>query len=122
MTRTMTEPQTPIEPDINATSQGDEIVVIGYPLGLDLFERTNDSRIDPSLSIGIVSRVGRDFIQLNLHAYHGNSGGPVLNRRGEVIGILTASVNNAQDIALSTPIGEALSLLKNDPAYAKEKD
>jgi len=111
-----------IEPDINATSQGDEVVVIGYPLGLDLLEKTNDRLIDPSLSTGVVSRVGRDFIQLNLHAYHGNSGGPVLNRRGEVIGILTAAVNNAQDIALSTPIGAALSLVKDDSAYTRERD
>jgi serine protease Do len=111
-----------IEPDINETSQGDEVVVIGYPLGLDLLEKTNDSRIDPSLSTGVVSRVGRDFIQLNLHAYHGNSGGPVLNRRGEVIGILTAAVNNAQDIALSTPISVALSLVKDDLPYARERD
>jgi len=111
-----------IEPDINATTQGDEVVVIGYPLGLDLIEKTNDSRIDSSLSTGVVSRVGRDFIQLNLHAYHGGSGGPVLNRRGEVIGILTATVNNAQDIALSTPISAALSLVKDDLAYARERD
>ena len=111
-----------IEPDINATNQGDEVVVIGYPLGLDLLERTNDSRIDPSLSTGIVSRIGQDFIQLNLRAYHGNSGGPVLNRRGEVIGILTGSVNSAQDIALATPIGAALSLVQSDPLYAKERD
>jgi S1-C subfamily serine protease len=89
---------------------------------LDLLERTNDNRIDPSLSTGIVSRIGHDFIQLNLRAYHGNSGGPVLNRKGEVIGILTASVNSAQDIALSTPISAALSLVTSDPAYAKEKN
>jgi serine protease Do len=106
-----------IEPDINATNQGDEVVVIGYPLGLDLLERTNDNRIDPSLSTGIVSRIGRDFIQLDLRAYHGNSGGPVLNRRGEVIGILTASVSSAQDIALSTPISAALLLLKDELSY-----
>ena len=111
-----------VEADINTTNQGDEVVVIGYPLGLDLLERTNDSRIDPSLSTGIVSRIGRDFIQLNLRAYHGNSGGPVLNRRGEVIGILTGSVNSAQDIALATPIGAALSLVQSDPLYAKERD
>jgi S1-C subfamily serine protease len=111
-----------IEADFNATNQGDEVVVIGYPLGLDLLERTNDSRIDPSLSTGIVSRIGQDFIQLNLRAYHGNSGGPVLNRRGEVIGILTGSVNSAQDIALATPIGAALSLVQSDPFYAKERD
>ncbi len=103
-----------IEPDIGNMNQGDEVVVIGYPLGLDLLERTKDDRIDPSLSTGIVSRVGQDFIQLNLRAYHGNSGGPVLNRRGSVIGILTANVGSAQDIALATPISAAVVLVKSE--------
>lgn len=99
-----------IEPDIDSINQGDEVVVIGYPLGLDLLERTKDERVEPSLSTGIVSRVGQDFIQLNLRAYHGNSGGPVLNRKGFVIGILTANVGSAQDIALATPISAAVAL------------
>jgi serine protease Do len=102
-----------IEPDIGNINQGDEVVVIGYPLGLDLMERTKDERIDPSLSTGIVSRVGQDFIQLNLRAYHGNSGGPVLNRKGSVIGILTANLGSAQDIALATPISVAFDLIKD---------
>ncbi|HJZ68781.1 MAG TPA: trypsin-like peptidase domain-containing protein [Blastocatellia bacterium] len=103
-----------IETDTNQTNQGDEVVVIGYPLGLDLLAKTRDSRIDPSLSTGVVSRVGEDFIQLNLRAYHGNSGGPVLNLRGEVIGILTANVNGVPDIALCTPISAAVHLVKDD--------
>lgn len=103
-----------IEADTSHANQGDEVVVIGYPLGLDLLAKTHDRRIDPSLSTGVVSRVGEDFIQLNLRAYHGNSGGPVLNRRGEVIGIMTANVGGAPDIALCTPISAALQLAKDD--------
>lgn len=102
-----------LKPDIDETNLGDEVVVIGYPLGLDLFERTHDATIDPSLSAGVVSRVGHDFIQLSLRAYRGNSGGPVLNRKGEVIGILTANLTAAQDIALCTPISAALTLIGN---------
>ena len=97
-----------IEPDLSHTNPGDEVLVIGYPLGLELLERTKDTTADPSLSPGIVSRVGHDFIQLNLRAYHGNSGGPVLNRKGEVIGILTGNLGSAPDIALCTPIRSAL--------------
>lgn len=103
-----------IDANIGNMNQGDEVVVIGYPLGLDLMERTKDERIDPSLSTGIVSRVGQDFIQLNLRAYHGNSGGPVLDRKGEVIGILTANVSGAQDIALATPISAAVALARSE--------
>jgi serine protease Do len=103
-----------IESDLNNIEQGEDVAVIGYPLGLDLLKQTHDEQIAPSLSTGIVSRVGQDYIQLNLRAYHGNSGGPALNRKGEVIGILTANVSSAQDIALCTPISAALELI-NQP-------
>jgi serine protease Do len=107
-------PAVRVEPEISHTNPGDEVVVIGYPLGLDLLQWTKDTTADPSLSTGTVSRVGHDFIQLNLRAYHGNSGGPVLNRKGEVVGILTANFSNAQDIALCTPISTALALAKEN--------
>ena len=74
---------------------------------------TRDTRIEPSLATGIVSRVGHDSIQLSLRANHGNSGGPALNRRGEVIGIVTANVGAAPDITLCTPISVALDLIKD---------
>ncbi|HXG66528.1 MAG TPA: trypsin-like peptidase domain-containing protein [Blastocatellia bacterium] len=93
--------------------QGDEVAIIGYPLGLDLFSLTNDTRVETSLSTGVVSRVSPEIIQLNLRAYQGNSGGPVLNRRGQIIGILTANVSNAQDLALCIPIETAVRLIEN---------
>jgi S1-C subfamily serine protease len=103
-----------VEPDLSDTNPGDEVVVIGYPLGLNLLKWTKDTTSDPSLSTGTVSRVGQDFIQLNLRAYHGNSGGPVLNRKGEVIGILTGNFSDQREIALCTPIGFALELVKDE--------
>jgi S1-C subfamily serine protease len=100
-----------VETDLTAVSQGEEVAAIGYPLGLDLLERTGDERIGPSMSTGIVSRVGQDYIQLNLRAFRGNSGGPVLNRKGQVIGIVTASIPSAQDLILCTPVARAIELL-----------
>ena len=103
-----------LEPDLSQTNPGDEVVVIGYPLGLDLLQWTKNTTADPSLSTGTVSRVGTDFIQLNLRAYHGNSGGPVFNREGQVIGILTGNFGGAQEIAVCTPISAALALVKEE--------
>ncbi|HJQ71649.1 MAG TPA: serine protease, partial [Blastocatellia bacterium] len=100
-----------LQPDLRSVNQGDDVAVIGYPLGMDLLKVTNDTRIRTSLSIGVVSGVSRDMIQLNLRAYRGNSGGPVLNRKGEVIGILTANIGDAQDIALAIPIYIAVDLI-----------
>jgi S1-C subfamily serine protease len=97
---------------LDQISQGEEVAAIGYPLGLDLLSLTRDARIEPSLATGLVSRVGHDVIQLSLRANQGNSGGPVLNRRGEVIGIVTASVGAGSDITLCTPIRAAMELIK----------
>jgi S1-C subfamily serine protease len=54
-----------------------------------------------------------------LRAYHGGSGGPVLNRKGEVIGILTGNFGSAQEIALCTPISAALGLVTDEIGYKR---
>lgn len=70
---------------------GDEVVAIGFALGLDG---------DPSVTLGIVSALGRTIaqddvfldglIQTDAAISSGNSGGPLVNAAGEVIGINTA--------------------------------
>lgn len=65
---------------------GDGVIAIGNPLGIGI-----------SVSAGIVSAVGRDihasphddFIQTDAALNHGNSGGPLFDRQGEVIGVAT---------------------------------
>jgi S1-C subfamily serine protease len=57
-----------------------------------------------------------------LRAYHGNSGGPVFNRKGNVVGILTGNFGNAQEIAVCTPIGAALALVKDELGHLVAKD
>ena len=63
---------------------GEEVVAIGYPLGLP-------GRV--TVTTGIVSAVrnlwGNEWIQTDATVNHGNSGGPLINLRGEVIGINT---------------------------------
>jgi S1-C subfamily serine protease len=101
-----------IETDLSRINQGDDVVVLGYPLGMQLLDMTNDQLIEPSLSTGVVSRIGQDTIQLQLRAYRGHSGGPVLNRRGQVIGIITANATGAQDLTFATPFGAAMEMLQ----------
>lgn len=75
---------------------GDDVFAIGNPRGLE-----------STLSKGIVSayREGENKIQTTTEITHGSSGGPLLNMKGEVIGITTsgydeANLNFAENIRL----------------------
>lgn len=85
---------------------GELAVAIGNPLGLD-FERTVTS--------GIISGLNRtvqadqytkveNLIQTNAAINSGNSGGPLLNGRGEVIGINTLKLKSAEGLGFAIPI------------------
>lgn len=102
-----------INPSLQSVQQGDPIAVIGYPLGTELLALTRDSRARTTLSQGVVSRLTPDYIQVDATASVGNSGGPVFNSKGEVIGILTAGVGggSTKEIAFVTPIKRAMDLL-----------
>lgn len=75
--------------------EGETIVVIGNPL-----------RLEGSVSNGIVSavrevpNVGR-IIQITAPISHGNSGSPVFNLKGQIVGVVTVKVTNGQNINLA---------------------
>ena len=91
---------------------GDETYAVGHPLGLV-----------GSISAGVVSGLDRSLsrddgaplrglIQFDAAVNPGNSGGPLLNRNGQVVGIVTALANPARDgyfmgIGFAVPIGTA---------------
>jgi S1-C subfamily serine protease len=96
-----------------AVRVGSEAYVVGNPFGLY-----------GSMSTGIVSGLGRSFqvpgsdrvfhglVQVDAAVNPGNSGGPLLNRAGQVIGIVTALVNPTKEdvfigIGLAVPIDVA---------------
>jgi tetratricopeptide (TPR) repeat protein len=75
--------------------EGEDIFVIGSPL-----------RLDGSISNGIVSAVREvpnlgEVIQITAPISHGNSGSPLFNMKGQVIGIITMKVTNGQNINLA---------------------
>jgi S1-C subfamily serine protease len=90
---------------------GQTVIAIGNVLG----EFRN------SVSVGVISGLGRtitaeggglvetleDVIQTDAAINKGNSGGPLLNLKGEVIGINTAMVLEAQNIGFAIPINKA---------------
>ncbi len=88
------EPKTPLKAvkfgDSRAMRIGDWVMAIGNPFGLG-----------GSLSVGVVSARGRNinagpydnFIQTDAAINKGNSGGPLFNMKGEVIGINTAIIS-----------------------------
>jgi len=90
---------------------GQTVIAIGNALGE--FRNT--------VSVGVVSGLGRtitassgdfvetieDVIQTDAAINKGNSGGPLLNLKGEVIGINTATVLDAQSIGFAIPVNKA---------------
>lgn len=96
------EGELPVLPlgDSSSVRVGDLAVVLGYPFGRE-----------SSMHLGIISRAGRsfpdsagyEFIQTDAGAYPGGSGGPLLNTRGHVIGMITMASERG-NLGFATPI------------------
>ncbi len=106
---------------------GDTVVAVGFPFG-----------IGPSVSSGVVAGLNRDFvdpdqdphdmngghlsnlIQFTAAVNPGNSGGPLVNRDGEVVGIVTAIYNPSgarvfAGMAFAVPIDNAAKAAGDNP-------
>ncbi|MGD8755669.1 MAG: trypsin-like peptidase domain-containing protein, partial [Desulfobacterales bacterium] len=68
------------------------LITIGFPLG----SRTQDEAVNASVTGGNVRRSFENVIQVDTSLYSGNSGGPIIDVRGKVIGI---AAGVAMDIA-----------------------
>jgi serine protease DegQ len=103
---------------------GDKVVAVGFPFG-----------IGPSVSAGVISGLKREFvdpdrkedgghltnlIQFDAAVNPGNSGGPLINRDGEVVGIVTALYNPTGQhvfagMAFAVPIENAAKAVGLNP-------
>lgn len=91
---------------------GEDIVVIGNPLGLG---HTCTSGIVSALNrtAPIGNRRYRGLIQIDAAVNPGNSGGPLLNVKGELVGITSALIPDSQGLGFAIPINLA-RLVVND--------
>ena len=80
--------------------QGEEVVALGYPL--QSVEALADRM---SVTKGIVSSLrdidGTQYVQTDAALNKGNSGGPLINLRGEVVGMITRGINSAEGITFA---------------------
>lgn len=101
--------------DTSAVQVGDAIVAAGSPLGLE-----------GSISTGIVSAAreqdGAHVFQITAPISHGSSGGPLLNGRGEVIGVTSFTVVSGQNLNFAYSAAYLKDLLKkpaDKPAWTR---
>jgi S1-C subfamily serine protease len=101
--------------DSSKLQVGQKILALGNPFGL---ERTLTAGIISSLDRSLRAKNGRmikEIIQTDAAVNPGNSGGPLLNSRGEVIGINTAilsEVGQSAGISFAVPINGITRILK----------
>lgn len=93
---------------------GEPVVAIGNPMTLEL-ERTVTQGIVSGLNRSITFENGttiKPLIQTDASINSGNSGGPLFNAEGKVIGINTAKMSSAEGLGFSIPINTAKTILE----------
>jgi tetratricopeptide (TPR) repeat protein len=87
-------------------SPGESVFAIGNPEGLER-----------SISQGVVAATReidhRDLLQLTAPISHGSSGGPIVNGKGQVVGVAVGFLDSGQSLNFAVPAGKVAALLKS---------
>ena len=108
--------------DSDAVHVGESIWSVGYPAVASSSDEviggwlSRDSDLEPTFNPGTITAIKRNVentpvFQSNVAIYRGNSGGPAVNRNGEVIGISTWGHSQAEQIKFLVPVNVARRLL-----------
>ncbi|MGI9401433.1 MAG: S1 family peptidase [Rhizobiaceae bacterium] len=136
----LTSPQSPLSPlDISRQSvtQGEQVIVMGYPTGLrsmivrtgeDFLEELQASKttdfwkvaellaerdlIQPLSSSGIVAQISSNFLVYDAATTKGGSGGPVLSSTGEIVAVNAAILPGYDGSNLGIPADHLLRLME----------
>lgn len=96
----------------NNVQLGDEVLLVGAPQGLE-----------QTVSNGLISGIRLDngvrVLQTSAAASHGSSGGPLLNRSGEAVGVMSFKLVNGENLNFAIPInyvrGKLVTLTISNP-------
>ncbi len=96
--------------DSESVTDTEEIYTIGFPTG----EKTTTRGIISQKDVKIDDNEDNKFFKIDAVINPGSSGGPLLNDKGEVIGINTAIDQETTDYGYSLPIKNAIKILDNN--------
>ena len=95
--------------DSDALQPGEEVIAIGTPLSTELSSTVTKGIISAtSRSVAVESGVTMNLIQTDAAINAGNSGGPLVNTKGEVVGINSSKISGeaVEGIGFSIPIND----------------
>ncbi len=93
--------------DVPRPSEGSEVFLLGFPLGTHALQEGD--KVIASTFKGILSRFVDPYFQVDAGVHPGNSGGPVVDAFGRVLGVVTAGQRTPDD-GIAYTIGYAIPI------------